>query len=185
VRLDLATGHGRIAHRRGLVIAMSIENRAAILARAREALDAADLTLAKPRPEGAELPPCESRSERWRREARQQEERFAAERREQQTSLTESEAQRIEQRLTGVVEQQKQFVFDVLAEVVATLRAEYESDFDAFADELGKRLGDLIGELIAEGVGRAERRLAKAFINKSEPSGGVIDLPKFPTRKRA
>lgn len=81
----------------------SPEERAEIMARAREALadaEGAEMTLAAPRPETAAWPPCETRSQRWRREAAEEEQRFAAERAASQP-LTEYQAANLEHQLTA------------------------------------------------------------------------------------
>jgi hypothetical protein len=143
----------------------SNEDRARILEAARVALEAAQASLDAPR---AEIEPhIESRSERWRREAAEQEQRFAQERRE--WSLTETEAQRLEHRLAGLVGEQKEFFLQLLAELTAELRHE----FDQKVAELNTELGLL----------RADVTISKAFA-KGEPGGDVIDLPN-PLRRRA
>lgn len=108
----------------GCVMVISDEERAAILTQAREAVEAAEATLARPRPELQQWPPGETRSQHWQREANEEAARAAAERAAQ--TLTESEARRLAQKLEGRVEQQKQFLFDVLAGVIAEVRREFE-----------------------------------------------------------
>lgn len=163
------------------MVKYSPEERQRILAAGRQAIADAEEVLDRPRPQGAELPPCETRSQRWRREADEQEQRFAAERAASQP-LTSFEASRLEARLTAQIgtqlAAQKELIMGVLAELLAGLRDESET----FDGELSARLGDFI----AAELGRAERRLAKAaaFNKKSEPGGEVIDLPN-PFRKRA
>jgi hypothetical protein len=79
----------------------SDEERDHIREQARAAIADADAVLDKPRPELAEWPPCESRSQKYRREAREQEERFAAERAKSEP-LTEWQAANLEHRLAGL-----------------------------------------------------------------------------------
>jgi hypothetical protein len=144
----------------------SDEERAAIFARAREVIEAASATLAKPRPHIAER--VESRSERWRREADEQAARIAAERAKSEP-LTEWEAAQLEHRLTGLVGEQKEFVLQIVAGCIAELRHE----FDQKVAELNAEIGQL----------RAEATIAKAY-SKTEPGGEVVDLPAW-TRKTA
>jgi hypothetical protein len=149
------------------------EDRARIFAAAREALEAAERTLDAPRPEVAELP-VEDNLAKWKREAREQEERFARERAEPQP-LTEWEAAQLQRdQLAGTVEEQKRFIFDVLAEVAAELRADLRAEFEAKIAEVNVELGLL----------RADVTISKTFAAK-EPSGEVLDLPTLPLRKRA
>jgi hypothetical protein len=157
----------------------SPEQKAEMMARAREALEGADQTLAKPRTD-APWPPVETRSQRWDREAREREQQFAAERAALRPLTDWEAAQSQRDELAGMIAEQKELFLGVLAEIVAHLRSESDLWLETYADELGKLLGDLV----AEELGAAERRIAKAY--KSESGGGeVIDLPKFPlTRKR-
>jgi hypothetical protein len=144
----------------------SNEDRARILEAARVALEAAQASLDEPRPQIE--PPCETRSQRWERETREREQKFAQERREE--TLTEWEAQRLEHRLAGLVGEQKEFFLQLLAELTAELRHEFEQK---------------VGELSAEiGQLRAEATIAKAYSNNNK-SGDVVDLPTLPLRRRA
>ena len=132
-----------------MVIAMttySNEERAAILARAREALEAAEASLAAPRTEIE--PPVETRSEKWRREADEQSARFARER-AQPERLTEWEAAQFQRdKLSGMIEQQKDFMLRLLAEVVAEVRAEFDQQVAALKQQvaaLEEELGQVRG----------------------------------------
>jgi hypothetical protein len=136
------------------------EERAAVLAAGRAAIEAAEAALAAPRPQ-ITLPPVEDKLTKWKREANEQEERFARER-AAGWPLTDYEVRRIEHlehRLTGLVDEQKQLVFGVLAEIVA----EFEAKIAALSDELGQL--------------RADANIEKAH--------RVLDLPKLPLRKTA
>jgi hypothetical protein len=134
----------------------------------RRAIEAADATLAKPRPQIE--PRVESRSERWRREADEQAARIAAARAEP-WPLTEYEIAERERaaRQVNAVEQQKEFFLQLLAELVAELRGE----FDQKVAELNAEIGQL----------RAERTLDRALA-KGE-TGDVVELPTLPLRRRA
>lgn len=133
------------------------EERAAILAAGRQAIADAEATLA----DGYVSPvpwPAEDRVQRVARErAAERVPTAAAE------PLTEWQAANLEHRLAGLVEQDKRLVLDVVAGVVAELRSEFAEQFDKLAEELGQTI-------------------AKAFA-KTEPSGGIIDLPN-PFRRR-
>jgi hypothetical protein len=86
-----------------------------------------EASLKSPRPEiAASWPPVEDQLQKWKRKANEQEERFARERAAAGLLTADAEAAarveaRLEQRLAGLVEQQRQFVLDVLAGVVAEL----------------------------------------------------------------
>jgi hypothetical protein len=155
----------------------SDEQRAAILARGRAAIENAERTLDQPRPDF--VPPVEDRVARWKREADEQAARFVRERAAAELVPTEYEASHFPRML----EQQKRLFFGVLAGVVADLRAESTEFFDEFADELQERLCEKISELVADQLGHAQLTLARQF-NEARSSGGVIDLPSF-LRKRA
>jgi hypothetical protein len=142
----------------------SDEDRARIFEAAREALESAEAALAEPRPEIE--PPVEDRAAKWRREAREQEERFARER-AAGWPLTEYESSRIDQ-LSGQLVEQREFFLRLLPEIVAELQYQFEQK---------------IAELSAEiGLLRADRTLDRALA-KGEPSGEVLDLPN-PLRRR-
>lgn len=96
--------------------------------------------------------------------ADKREERFAAER-AAGWPLTDYERAEFERnRLSSMVEEQRLFLLDVLAEVVAELRGEFDQKVAALEDALGQV--------------RAELTITMAFNNnKTEPSGEVIDLP--------
>jgi hypothetical protein len=144
------------------------EDRARIFEAAREALEAAEATLAAPRPEIE--PPCETRAQKWKREADEQAARFAAERR-QSDPLTEFEASQLEHRLAGLVEHEKRLVLDVMAHSLAAVR-------DEVIEHLEARIEKLTAEL--EQV-RTDLTVAK-FNNNN--SGEIVDLPAW-TRKTA
>jgi hypothetical protein len=140
-----------------------------IMRRAREALEAAEVSLAAPRPEIE--PPAETRSQRWQREANERERTFARERRAR--TLTETEAARLEARLVAQIGsqlgEQKGLVLQIVAGVVAELQAEFAERLEKLAEELGQV--------------RAELTINKALNNKS--GGEIVDLPTLPLRKRA
>jgi hypothetical protein len=140
------------------------EDRARIFEAAREAIEAAEAALDAPRPEIE--PPVEDRVAKWKREADEQAERFARERAESQP-LTEWEAAQFERdRLSGMVEEQKRFLLEVLAEVVAEVRGEFDQKVEALEIELGQV--------------RAELTIMRTYSNnkKTEPSGEIVDLRK-------
>lgn len=146
------------------MVTYSDEDRAQILEAARAALEATDATLATPRPELA-LPPAEDKLERWRREAREQEERSARERAAPR-ALTDWEAAQLQRNeLAAMVDEQKDFFLRLLAELTAEIRHEFDQKVAALADELGQL--------------RADRTLDRALAK-----GDVADLPPL-TRKRA
>jgi hypothetical protein len=153
-----------------MVIAMSSyspEEQRRILEAARLALEAAEQSLAEPRPE-IEPPPVEDKLAKWKREANEQAERFARER-AAGWPLTDYERAEFERdKLSGMVEEQKEFFLRLLAEVVAEVRGEFDQKLAALEVELGQV--------------RAELTIAKAYSNnnnkKSEPSGEVVDLRK-------
>jgi hypothetical protein len=159
-----------------MVTRYSDAEREQIYAAAREAIEAADRTLAEPRPELPSWPPCETRSQKWERETREREQQFAAERREQ--TLTETEAARLEHRLaaqigTGLGEQ-KELLLAVLAHSLAGMRDEVIEHLEAKIAALGDELGAL----------RADRTLDRALA-KGEPGGGeIIDLPQIPLKRK-
>ena len=147
----------------------SDEDRAAILEAAREAIEAAQAALDAPRAE-IEPPPVEDRVARWRREADEQAARFAAER-AKPWPLTEYEVAERERAAAQVnaveyqLAEQKRFILDVVAHVVAELQ-------DQFAERLEK-LEESLGQV------RAELTIAKAYSNNNNNSGGeVVDLRK-------
>ena len=163
------------------------EQRAAILAAGRDAIERAEASINAPRPAAADWPPMEDRVARWKREADEQTARFARERAMPQP-LTDWEGAQ----LAHAIAAQRQSNKKLLAHLVAELRSEHHKEFDVFTKELGVRLGDAMGELFDEALGqvRAEtnNKIAKALSNnKSKSRGVVIDLP--PTfslmRKRA
>ena len=129
------------------------EDRAAVLAAGRQAIADAEASLA----DGYVSPvpwPAEDRVQRVARERAAERVPTAA-----PHPLTEWEAARLEHRLTGLVDEQKQLVFGVLAEIVA----EFEAKIAALSDEFGQL--------------RADANIEKAH--------RVLDLPKLPLRKTA
>jgi hypothetical protein len=146
------------------------EERAAVLAAGRQAIADADAVLDKPRPD-VQWPPIEDRVAKWKREADEQAARFAAERRE--WTLTETEAQRLEHRLVAQIGaglgEQKAFLLEVLANVIAEIVAEFESKIAELSAEIGQL--------------RADQTVHRALA-KGEPGGDVVDLPQLPLRKR-
>jgi hypothetical protein len=125
-RVDSASRIGRTLDRRGLLTAMtkySPEERAAILAAGRAAIADAEATLAKPRPEIA-WPPVEDRVAKWKREADEQAARFARER----AALIDSETSQLahDKLAGGMITAERQFILQLLAELVAELRHEFE-----------------------------------------------------------
>jgi hypothetical protein len=144
------------------------EDREQIRDAARQAIEDAEHTLDQPRPDFVPPVEVEDRVAKWRREANEQAERFACARAEP-SPLTEWEmAQAQRDQLSGMVEEQKRFQLDVLAEVIAEVRHE----FNLKIAELNVELGQL----------RADLTIAKALA-KSESSGEVLDLPN-PFRRR-
>jgi hypothetical protein len=129
------------------------EERATVLAAGRQAIADAEASLA----DGYVSPvpwPAEDRVQRVARERAAERVRTAA-----PHPLTEWEAARLEHRLAGLVDEQKQLVFGVLAEIVA----EFEAKIAALSDEFGQL--------------RADANIEKAH--------RVLDLPKLPLRKTA
>jgi hypothetical protein len=142
----------------------SPEDRAQIIEAARAAIEGADSVLAKPRPQ-APWPAVEDKLAKWKREADEQERRFAAERAAPRP-LTDYEAAQLQRaELAGLVDAQKQLVFGVLAELVAELRHDFEQKVAALAEELGQL--------------RADRTLDRALAK-----GEVIDLPALPLMRK-
>ena len=149
----------------------SPEDRERILAAGRQAISDAETVLNTPRPAAADWPPVEDRVARFRREAREQAEAFAQERRS--TTLAETEAARLEHRLAGLVEQEKRLVLDVIAHALAAVR-------DEVVEHLEQKVAELSGEV---GLLRADLAVTKAINNNS--GGEIIDLPALPLRRRA
>jgi hypothetical protein len=157
-----------------MVTRYSDEERQQIYAAAREAIEAADRTLAEPRHEY--VPPVEGKLERWKREAAEQEQRFARERRaEQLTDYEVATLQRAE--LTRIVDQQKAFLLEVMAGAIAGMRDQIISHVDRKIAETFAEAQQLADELAGL---RADAAIGKAF-NKN--GGEVIDLPN-PFKKR-
>jgi hypothetical protein len=160
------------------VIAMSrysIEERAAILAAGREAIERAEAALNAPRAHYE--PPVEDRLQKWKREAREQEERFARERAEP-WPLTEYEAaqqQRDELTRTRMVDEERNFTKRLLASVVAELEDRADKTLDVFASTLEERLVDKIADLITDELDKFRREM-----NNNNKSGEIIDLPQLP-----
>jgi hypothetical protein len=149
----------------------SPEERAAILAAGRQALADADATLARQRPAIGEPPAEEDKLARWKREANEQEQKFARERAASQP-LTEFEASRLEVRMAALIDtelgQQKELLLAVMAHSLAAIRDETIDHLEAKIAELTAELGQL----------RADQTLG-------EPGGEVIDQPAWPMRKSA
>jgi len=135
------------------------EERATVLAAGRQAIADAEASLA----DGYVSPvpwPAEDRVQRVARERAAERVPTAA-----PHPLTEWEAARLEHRLTGLVDEQKQLVFGVLAEIVA--------EFESKLAELSAEIGQL----------RADQTVHRVLA-KGEPGGDVVDLPQLPLRKR-
>ena len=147
----------------------SEEQKAAI----RAALEAAERTLAEPGPEAADWPPCETRSQKWRREADEQAARFAAERAAAQP-LSDYEAARLEARLAAQIGAELGEHRGLLADSLAAVREVIEA-FEQKVAALEQKVSELTAEL---GSMRADATIEKAH-NK------VLDLPALPLRKRA
>jgi hypothetical protein len=154
----------RVDGQRVMVSKYSDDERARIFEAAREALEAAEATLNAPRPEIE--PPCETRAQKWKREADEQQRRFAEERAASEP-LTEWQAANLEHRLAGLVEHEKRLVLDVMAHSLAAVR-----------DELIEHLEAKIASL--------EQKVAALAISETKTDKAeVIDLPAWPARKTA
>lgn len=74
----------------------------------------------------------------------------------------------------AVIEREREFQREVLAEIVAEIRSAYNDDLERALRTLNAELADLKAAL-------AEHRLAVA-IAKAEKAGVVLDLPRLPLR---
>jgi hypothetical protein len=160
-----------------MVTRYSPEQRAEIYAAAEAAIEAAQAAIDAPRAELPSWPPVEDRVAKWKREAAEQEQRFARERAEPWplTEYEQAQQQRDELTRTRMIDEERDFTKRLLAGVVAELRAEHSEEFDVFANTLQERLVDKIADLITDELDKFRREMSN-----NNKSGEIIDLPMLP-----
>ena len=121
--------------------------------------------------------PVEDRVDKWRREADEQEARFARQRRAEQRRRAEPASVDVDLHIAEAIADERQHVLAVIAETIAELTERQREAIDDAMRPLRVELAELR-------ISNCELRAANAEL-REQLAGHVTDLPALPLRSRA